>query len=56
MFQEFCNMEFSDSLLDNKREMSLDDKRALEIMESSTVLKEGHHGDIHHLAGQTTEF
>ena len=32
MFQRFCNMEFSDSLLDSKREMSLDDKRALEIM------------------------
>ena len=43
MFQRFCNMEFSDSLLDSKREMSLDDKRALEIMESSAVLKEGHY-------------
>ena len=43
MFRRFCNMEFSDSLLDSKREMSLDDKRALEIMESSAVLKEGHY-------------
>ena len=43
MFQRFCNMEFSDSLLDSKREISLDDKRALEIMESSAVLKEGHY-------------
>ena len=43
MFQRFCNMEFNYSLLDNKREMSLDDKTALEIMESSAVLKEGHY-------------
>ena len=43
MFQRFCYMEFNDSLLDNKREMSLDDKRTLKIMESSAVLKEGHY-------------
>ena len=43
MFQSFCNMEFYDSLLDNKREISHDDKRALEIMDSSAVLKEGHY-------------
>jgi len=43
MFQRFSNMEFNDLLLNNKREMSLDDKRALEIMESSAVLKEGHY-------------
>ena len=43
MFQRFCNMEFNDSLLDNTKEMSLDDKRALEIMESSAVHKEGHY-------------
>ena len=36
-------MEFNDSLLDNTKEMSLDDKRALEIMESSAVHKEGHY-------------
>ena len=35
-------MEFNDSLLDNEREMSLDHKRALEIMESSAALKGGH--------------
>ena len=29
MFQRFCNMGFNDSLLDNKKEMSLDNKRAL---------------------------
>ncbi|XP_020609698.1 uncharacterized protein LOC110048246 [Orbicella faveolata] len=32
MFQRFCNIEFNDSLLDDEREMSLDDKRALEIL------------------------
>ena len=36
-------MEFNDAFFDNKREMSLDDKRALEIMETSAVLKEGHY-------------
>ena len=36
-------MKFYDSLLDNKREMSLDDKSALKIMESSAVHKEGHY-------------
>ena len=43
MFKRFCNMEFNDSLLDNQREMSLDDKKALKIMESSAVLKKGHY-------------
>jgi len=43
MFQRFCNMEFNDLLLDNEREMSLDNKRALEIMESTANLKEGHY-------------
>ena len=36
-------MEFNDSLLDNERAMSLKDKRALNIMESTAVLKEGHY-------------
>lgn len=36
-------MEFNDSLLDNERAMSLEDKRALNIMESTAVLKEGHY-------------
>ena len=56
-------MEFNDSLLDNKTEMSLDDNRALEIMESSAVLKERHYkialtwrSCIRHPACQTTEF
>ena len=35
-------MEFNDSLLDNERAISLEDKRALNIMESTAVLKEGH--------------
>ncbi|XP_068726426.1 uncharacterized protein [Montipora capricornis] len=42
-FQRFCNMEFNDSLLDNERAMSLEDKRALNIMESPAVLKTGHY-------------
>ena len=42
-FQKFCNMEFNDSLLNNERAMSLEDKRALNIMESTAVLKEGHY-------------
>ena len=36
-------MEFNDSLLDNERSMSLEDKRALNTMESTAVLKEGHY-------------
>ena len=42
-FQRFCNTEFNDSLLDNERAMSLEDKRALNIMESTAILKEGHY-------------
>ncbi|XP_078361599.1 uncharacterized protein LOC144645962 [Oculina patagonica] len=40
-FQRFCNMEFNDSLLDNER--ALEDRRALKIMETTAVLKEGHY-------------
>ena len=36
-------MEFNDSLLDNERAMSLGDKRALNFMESTAVLKEGNY-------------
>ena len=42
-FQRFCNIKFNDSLLDNERAMSLEDKRVLNIMESTAVLKEGHY-------------
>lgn len=42
-FQRFCNMEFNDSLLDTERVMSPKEKRALNIMESTAVLKEGHY-------------
>ncbi len=31
-FQRFCNMEFNDSLLDNERALSLEDRRALTII------------------------
>ena len=36
-------MDFNDSLLNNGRAMSLEDKRALSIMESTAVTKEGHY-------------
>lgn len=36
-------MEFNDSLLDNEKAMSLEDKRALNVMESTAVLNEGHY-------------
>ena len=54
-------MEFNDSLLDNERLMSLEDKRALNTMESTAVLKEGHyeiacHGDTLHSAYRITEY
>ena len=42
-FQRFCNMEFNDSLLGSERAPSLEDRRALTIMETSAVLKEGHY-------------
>jgi len=42
-FQRFCNMEFNDSLLHIEKAMSLEDKRALNVMESTAVLNEGHY-------------
>ena len=42
-FQKFCNMEFNDTFIDNKFEMSIEDARALEMMESSIQLKSGHY-------------
>ena len=33
-FQKFCNMEFNDTFIVSKLEMSIEDSRALEIMES----------------------
>ena len=42
-FQRFCNMEFNDSLPGSERAPSLEDRRALTIMETSAVLKEGHY-------------
>ena len=42
-FQKFCNMEFNDTFTDNKLEMSIEDSRALEMMESSVQLKRGHY-------------
>ncbi|XP_028411636.1 uncharacterized protein LOC114534738 [Dendronephthya gigantea] len=42
-FQDYCNLEFNDSSYDAKQSMSQNDKRALEIMEESVQLKEGHY-------------
>jgi len=36
-------MEFNDSLLHIEKAMSLEDKRALNVMESTAVLNEGHY-------------
>ena len=43
LFKQFCNMEFNDSLLDTEKAMSPEDSRALDIMKSTAVLKEGHY-------------
>ncbi|XP_028402120.1 uncharacterized protein LOC114525110 [Dendronephthya gigantea] len=42
-FQTFCNMEFNDSVYDTKLEMSVEDSRALGMMEGSVQLKDGHY-------------
>ena len=42
-FQRFCNMEFNDSSFDTKVEMSVEDSRALDIMERSVQLRDGHY-------------
>ena len=42
-FRSYCNMEFNDSVYRNDISMSSNDKRALEIMSQTAVLKEGHY-------------
>ncbi|XP_044182749.1 uncharacterized protein LOC114952001 [Acropora millepora] len=42
-FRSYCNMEFNDSVYSNDISMSSNDKRALEIMSQTAVLKEGHY-------------
>ena len=42
-FEKFCNIEFNDSTVDNKLAMSVEDSRALSIMENSVHLKNGHY-------------
>jgi hypothetical protein len=42
-FEGYCNREFNDSSYDGRTSMSQEDKRAVEIMETSVVLKQGHY-------------
>ena len=42
-FQEFCNREFNDSFYESKPSMSLNDKKALSIMEETVKLENGHY-------------
>lgn len=42
-FRKYCNMEFNDSIYSRKSSMSLNDKRALDVMRNSAKLKSGHY-------------
>ena len=42
-FERFCDLEFNDSIYDPKTSMSQNDKRALNVMESTAKLTNGHH-------------
>ena len=42
-FHEFCNLEFSDTFYDSKMSMSLNDRRALNLMEETVKLENGHY-------------
>ena len=42
-FRQFCNQEFNDSLVLPDKQMSQDDIKAIEIMNKSVQLKEGHY-------------
>ena len=42
-FEKFCNMEFNDLAFSNKTSMSQEDRRALDIMNESIKLEEGHY-------------
>ena len=41
-FKKFCEMEFSDSIVDTTTQMPRDDVKDIETMEQSTVLKRNH--------------
>ena len=42
-FEDYCNLEFNDSSYDPKMSMSENDRRALEVMESTVKLSNGHY-------------
>ena len=42
-FREFCSQEFSDSLVSTAKQISQEDRKALQIMEESAQLKGGHY-------------
>ncbi|KAK3729480.1 hypothetical protein QZH41_019941, partial [Actinostola sp. cb2023] len=42
-FEEYCKMEFNDSFYNSNTAMSQEDKRALEKMRASILLKDGHY-------------
>jgi hypothetical protein len=42
-FRKYCDMEFNDSSFDNQLGMSVEDSRALGMMEGSVQLKDGHY-------------
>ena len=42
-FHEFCNLEFSDTFYESKTSMSLNDRKALNIMEETVKLENGHY-------------
>ena len=42
-FEKFCNMEFNDSAFSSKTSMSQEDRRALDVMNESIKLEEGHY-------------
>jgi hypothetical protein len=42
-FEDFCNMEFNDVTYESKASMSQNDKKALNIMEQSAKLVDGHY-------------
>lgn len=42
-FRSYCNMEFNDSVYSNNSSMSSNDKRALEIMSKTAILREGYY-------------
>ena len=42
-FRSYCNMEFNDSIHDRKHSLSQNDKRALQIMNETATLKNGHY-------------